>query len=690
MRNVPDRVAAPKARKNAHQLSSHGDTRTDEYYWMRDHEDPELLGYLNSENEFTASCLENSDALTEKLYGEIRSRIREDRNSVPSLDNGYWYSYRYESGDEYPVYLRRANRDGAENEVILDVRELARGHEFTSVGCIDISLDNRWLLYAIDHVGRRLSSLFVVDLQSGETFSTGIENASTDAHWANDNATIVYTVKDCETLRDSKVFRLRFSPEACASPHLIYEERDPAFYIEVGRTRRGHYLTLCSSSTVSTEYRLLDAFKPESKPQVFLERERDHEYYLDYDGEDFYLLSNKEAKNFRMVRSAAASTKFENWVEVVAHRDDTLLEDFELFESFIALEEKAAGLTRIQLIDRASDERHYLDFGEQTYSAWLHDNDEYKLATLRFGYESMTRPDSIYDYDVAQRERVLLKRDEVLDGYDSGNYDSQRDFATARDGTRIPLSVVYRKDTPLDGTAPLLIYGYGSYGYSMDPGFSYSLVSLLDRGFVYALAHIRGGSDMGRDWYDQGRLKNKKNTFYDFIDSTEYLLQQGFASPEAVYAMGGSAGGLLVGAVVNMRPELYRGIVAAVPFVDVVSTMLDDSIPLTSGEYDEWGNPSDEDAYRYMLSYSPYDNVAPRAYPHLLATTGINDSQVQCWEPAKWVSKLRDCNTSDSMILLKTNMEAGHGGASGRFERIRETAFEYAFLIRLEEMRLVP
>ncbi len=685
--NESKSIEEPVARKEDKSLSLHGDTRVDPYYWMRDREDPEVIDYLNAENAYTDAILADTKTLQEDLYQEIRGRMREDRQGAPTLDNGYWYYYRYDKGDEYPVYLRRKDVEGAPEEVLLDVRALAKGHEFTQVRGLDVSRDNRWLIYSRDHIGRRQYDLVVVDLENNASFDTGIKNVGTDAHWANDNQTFFYTAKDPETLRSAYVYRAKFTGGETSSPQLVFDETDETFSVGVGRTRRADYLVFVSGSTVATEYRLLDASNPTAEAEVFLPRERDHEYYLDYDGESFFVVSNKDAKNFRLLQASAIGQDMADWKEIVPHRDDTLLENFELFKDFIAVEEKTGGLTRIQLINREDDSRHYLDFGEQTYSAYLTSNDEYTLGTLRYGYESMTVPDSIFDYDVAARERVLVKQEEVLGGFDASEYQSERLMVPARDGVKVPVSVVYRKDTPRDGTAPILQYAYGSYGYSIDPGFSYSRISLLDRGFVFAIAHIRGGSDLGRAWYDDGKLFNKKNTFTDFIDVSAYLVENNYVAPDAVYAMGGSAGGLLMGAVMNMAPDQYQGVVAQVPFVDVITTMLDDSIPLTTGEYDEWGNPNQKDYYDYMLSYSPYDNVTAKAYPNVLITTGLHDSQVQYWEPAKWAAKLRDYRVGDSLVLLKTNMDAGHGGASGRFEAIRETALEYAFLIKLEGER---
>ena len=679
--------AAPVAEKRAKTFDEHGIERNDEYYWLRHRDDPEVIAYLEAENRYVADILADTAELQKTLYEEIRGRLREDEQSAPYLDNGYWYYKRFEEGAEYPIYARRKGTLDADEEVILDVRAIAKGHEFTAVRGLDVSPDTNWLTYAVDTVGRRLYELRVRNLVTGEDYDTGVRGISPGARWANDNETLFFTLKDPETLRSYRIMRGRFTPGEPLATTLVYDETDETYSASLGRSRTGDLLLIYSGSTVATEYRLIDANDPGKTPEVLLERRRDHEYFIDYDGSEFFMLSNDGAKNFRLLATKKPSPDLDDWREVVAHDPDTLLEDFEIFRDHIVVQEKHAGLTRLVVIDRSDGSAHRVDFGEATYSAELVDNESFDLDTVRFAYESMTSPDSIYDYSFEDRERTLVKQDEVLGGYDASEYQSERLEATASDGTLVPVSVVYRKDTPRDGTAPVLQYGYGSYGYSVDPGFSYSRISLLDRGFVYAIAHIRGGSDLGRAWYDDGKLLNKKNTFTDFIAVGEHLIAEGYAAPDGLYAMGGSAGGLLVGAVMNMRPDLYRGIVAAVPFVDVITTMFDETIPLTTSEYDEWGDPSKREYFDYMLSYSPYDNVREIEYPDILITAGLHDSQVQYWEPAKWAARLRDRRKGDSRVLLHTNMDAGHGGASGRFEALRETALEYAFLLKLEAER---
>ena len=681
-------LSPPTAEKRPIELTKHDVVRVDEYFWLKNREDPDVIDYLHAENAYTAAVMAETDELQRRLYTEIRGRIKENDETAPYFDNGYWYYLRYEAGDEYPIYARRRAALEAPEEVILDVRELAKGREYTRVVGLDVSRDQRWLTYALDTVGRRLYALFVKDLRTGKTHDLGISGIGPDPHWANDNATLFYTLKDRETLRSYQIHRLKFDAAGNSVPELVFEETDETFSLSVSPTKSHRYLTIVAHSTVSTEYRLIDADKPDHAPVVFEERRRDHEYDLDHDGENFFILSNLDARNFRLMRTTEIAAGTDQWQEILAHRSDTLIEDFEIFQGFIALQEKTNGLTEIQIIDRASGTTRYVDFGEPTYSAYLMDNYHYESGRLRYGYESMTVPDSVFDVDMSNGKRILVREDEVLGGYDASNYTAERVFASAPDGMKIPISLVYHKNTPRDGSAPLLQYAYGSYGHSIDAGFSYSRVSLLDRGFIYAIAHIRGGSDLGRKWYDDGKLLQKKNTFTDFIACSEHLINERYAAPDAVYALGGSAGGLLVGAVMNMRPDLYRGIIAAVPFVDVLTTMLDDDIPLTTGEYDEWGDPNDKRYFDYMLSYSPYDNVRVTDYPHILITAGLHDSQVQYWEPAKWTARLRDRRRGDSLVLLRTNMDAGHGGASGRFEQLVETALEWAFLLKLESERL--
>jgi oligopeptidase B len=680
----PARPEPPVAEQRPHVLTAHGQERIDEYYWLRERESTEVLDYLHAENAYLDAVMADTAGLQETLYEEIRGRIDEDESSAPYRDGGYWYYRRYETGLEYPIYARRKGSMAAPEEVLLDVNALAEGQEFTSVRGVQVSPDHNMLAYAVDTVGRRLYTLRFKNLLTGETLPDAIDGVSPNPRWAADSRTVFYPFKDPETLRSYRIFRHELG---ATDDTLVFEEDDETYAVWLAGTKSRDFVQIVSQSTVATEVRLVDAHAPAMAPTVFNPRRRDHEYYLDHDGQDFYVYTNLDAKNFRLARAADASTPEDEWEDVIAHRDDVLLEDFELFEEFIALEEKCNGLTEVQIVDRASGERHYLDFGEAAYDAYLMDNIEYETVTLRYGYESMTTPDSVFDYDMAARERQLVKQDKVLGDFRAADYRIERLFVPVRDGVEVPVSMVYHVDTPRDGSAPLLQYAYGSYGYSIPPTFSYSRISLLDRGFIFAIAHVRGGSVLGRHWYEDGKLFNKQNTFNDFVDVSRWLIAERYTAPDRLYAFGGSAGGLLMGAVVNQAPELYNGVIAAVPFVDVVTTMMDESIPLTTGEYDEWGNPAEPDAFEYMLSYSPYDNVGAHDYPNMLVTTGLHDSQVQYWEPAKWVARLRRLKTDDNVLLMHTNMEAGHGGASGRFESIRETARDYAFLLMLEKLR---
>ncbi len=682
-----DAPEAPVAAKRPTTLSLHGVDRVDEYYWMRDRDDPEVIAYLEAENAYVDAVMADTETLQEALYGEIRARIREDDRTAPYRYNGYWYYTRYERGDEYPIHARRRGSLEAPEEIILDVRELARGNDYAYAGGLDVSPDNRWLVYGFDNVGRRLYELFVKDLETGTTYPLGIDGAAAGGLWSGNGETLFYVMKDPQTLRTHRVYRVDVAAGEPGEPVLVFDETDETFSVDIDRTTSGEYLTIESLSTVSTEVRLIGAGAPAEAPRVFLERKRDHEYHVDHDGERFFVITNDNAKNFRVAATDTPGTPAASWESIVAHRDATLVEGMALFEQRIVVEEKTDGLNALRIVPHDGGDSRLIGFDDAAYTAELLDNYELDAAYVRYGYESMTRPHSVFDYAFDSGESTLVLQDEVLGDYDPERYRTERIFAQAADGERIPVSVVYRHDTPRDGSAPLLQYAYGSYGYSIDPGFSYSRVSLLDRGFVFAIAHIRGGSALGRRWYEDGKLANKKNTFTDFADVTEHLVANGYAAPGAVYAMGGSAGGLLMGAVMNLRPELYRGVVAQVPFVDVVTTMLDDSIPLTTSEFDEWGNPAERDDFDYMLSYSPYDNVAAREYPHVLITSGLHDSQVQYWEPTKWTARLRERKLGDSLVLLKTNMDAGHGGASGRFERLKEVALEYAFLLKLEQRR---
>ncbi len=661
----------------------HGDEREDPYFWLNQRENPKVREILEQQNAYTESVLAATEGLQESIYQEIRQRMPAQDVSAPVLDNGYWYHYRYAVQAEYPVYYRRANEPGATDEVILDVPAQAGAYEYFEVCGLDISRDNRWLVYACDTHGRRLYRLFIRDLESGQTFATGIVGVAPDPHWSNDANYLFVTHKDPETLRENRVCRYAVSAGVVSSDSVeVYAETDTAFAVELGRSKCWDYLFIVAGSSLSSEYQLLDANAPESEPILFRAREPEHEYYLDYDGDSFFVLSNLGAPNFRLLEVDRPNLAIESWRERVEHRENCYLEDFELTRDHIVVELKEAGQTELEVIDRADESRYRVDFGEAVYAAGLNDNYEYDTTKIRYGFESLATPDSVFDYDLIERKRTLIHRDGVGGSFDPCSYETQRIWVVAKDGARIPVSLVRHRDTLLDGRAPLILYGYGAYGYPIEPGFSYARLSLLDRGFVYAIAHVRGGAELGRAWYDAGRMERKLNSFTDFNDVARGLIERGWIDAARVYASGGSAGGLLVAAASQMAPALYHGVVADVPFVDVLTTMLDESLPLTAGEYDEWGDPNKAADYANMRRYSPYDNVTPGPYPHMLVLAGLHDSQVQYWEPAKWAIRTQVANTAATDVLLYTNLDAGHGGASGRYEPLRETALCYAFLLR--------
>jgi oligopeptidase B len=570
----------------------------------------------------------------------------------------------------------------AEEEILLNVNEMAEGYDFFSVAGYSTSSNNELIAYGVDTVSRRLYTLYFKDLTTGKVLDDKIINTSGRAAWANDNKTVFYALKDTTTLRPYKIMKHVLGTDA-SEDKVIYTEEDETFNIFAYKTKSKKYLMIVASQTLSTEYRFLNADKPDGKFQLIQRRERDLEYGVDHYKDKFYILTNWDAKNFRLMATPVDRTSKENWKEVVPHREDVLLQGMEIFTNYLVLGERKDGLTQIHIIKWSDGSEHYLDFGEEAYVAYMTRNPEFDTDLLRYGYTSLTTPQSVYDYDMGSGEKKLLKQQEVLGDFDPANYVTERHFATARDGTKVPISLVYRKGLEKDGSNPLLLNGYGSYGASRDPAFRSDRLSLLDRGFVFAIPHIRGGSEMGRWWYEDGKLLKKKNTFYDFIDCGDYLVEQKFTRADKMFAMGGSAGGLLMGAVVNMRPDLWKGVIADVPWVDVITTMMDPSIPLTASEFDEWGNPQDKEYYDYMLSYSPYDQVEAKDYPAMLVTTGYHDSQVQYFEPAKWVAKLRAMKTDDNSLIFHINMEAGHGGVSGRFRRYRETALVYAFMLDL-------
>ena len=640
------------------------------------------MGVQRNNSEGTIeTMMKHTEGLQKKLYDEIVGRIKQTDESVPYKMNGYFYYSRYEEGKEYPIFCRKKETLEAEEEITLNVNELAEGKSYCNVGGLAISPDNKTVAYAVDTVSRRIYQVYFKNLETGELSSEVIEKTTGNITWAMDNKTLFYSVQD-DALRSHKVCKHTVGTPT-DEDKTVFIEDDETFSCYVFRTKSKKFIMIASSSTLSNEFQFIDAEKPDGEFSVFQPRERGLEYSVGHIGSKFYVLTNLDAQNFRLMETADTKTTKENWKEVIAHRSDVFIENFELFKNYLVIEERKDGLTNLRIIKTADKSEHYLDFGEETYTAWIATNREFDSATLRFGYSSMTTPSSTFDYGMDDRKKELLKQQEVVGNFKPEDYDAKRLYAKAADGVKVPISLVYKKGIKLDGKNPLLLYAYGSYGANMDPHFSSVRLSLLDRGFVFAIAHIRGSQVLGRQWYEDGKLLKKKNTFTDYNDCAEFLINQKYTNPEKLFAMGGSAGGLLMGVVINTRPDLYKGVVAAVPFVDVITTMLDETIPLTTGEYDEWGNPNDKEYYDYMLSYSPYDNVKAQKYPAMLVTTGLHDSQVQYWEPAKWVAKLRDMKTDDNILLMKTNMEAGHGGASGRFQRYKETALEYAFFLDL-------
>ncbi len=676
----------PDASPKNKELSIHGDTRIDPYYWLNEREDPEVIQYLEDENSYTKAVLSSTEKMQKQLFEEMKVRIKEDDSSVPYFLNEYWYIRRYEKGKDYPIFTRKHKTLNAPEEIMLDVNELAKDLTYCQVAGLSISPDNTKLTFGIDTLSRRIYTIKVKDLISGKMLEDEIHGVSSYAAWAADSKTFFYTSKDEETLRTDKIFRHKIG-NSRKDDVLVFEEKDETFYTFVYPSKSREYIMIGSSSTMTSEYRYLPSDKPTGKFKTIQKRQRGLEYSVAHFEDNFYISTNADnSTNFKLVKTPVASPNKKNWIDVLPHRDDVLLEGVELFRDFMVVSERINGLLQLRVVKWDGSEDYYIDFESETYAASLGINVDFDAQAFRYNFTSLTTPSSVIDFNTVTKTKEVKKEQEVLGGtFDKSNYVAERLWATADDGTKIPISLVRHIDTALTSKTPLLQYGYGSYGNTIDPYFSSLRLSLLDRGFVFAIAHVRGGEYLGRSWYENGRQLAKKNTFTDFIACSKFLIDKSYTSPEHLYAMGGSAGGLLMGAVMNMAPELYKGVVAAVPFVDVVTTMLDDSIPLTTGEYDEWGNPNDETYYHYIKSYSPYDNVKPLVYPNTLVTTGLHDSQVQYWEPAKWVAKLRDVQQEDNLILLHTNMDAGHGGASGRFEALKEVAMEYAFLLYLEK-----
>lgn len=679
------RTTPPIAKKVPYDSTIHGDTRIDDYHWLRDmdRKDPEILKYLNEENEYTQSAMSHTTDMQTELFDELKGRIKQTDESVPYLHEGFYYYTRYEAEKEYPIYCRKEGSLEGDEVILLDENVLAADYSFYQIGGFQISTNKDFLAYSEDTLSRRIYSIKIKRISDGGYFEDVIEGTSGNFVWANDNKTIFYSRKDEVTLRSHKIFKHTLGSDPATDIEVFHEE-DETYNVGVGKFKSKKWLYIHSGSTVADEYRLLNAETPEGDWNVMQPRVRDLEYGLAHYKDHFYILTNLEARNFRLMRTHETMTSLENWEEIIPHRSDVLLEDMDVFTDYLVLSEKEQAQGRIRIIHWDSNADHYIEFDEDIYAAGPIVNPDFDSQTLRLSYTSLTTPPSVIDYNMDTRERIVLKEKEVLGGFDKSDYVASRVWITARDGAQIPVSIVGHKNTKQSKDTPLLLYGYGSYGHTIEPYFSPSRLSLLNRGFVFAIAHIRGSQTMGRHWYDDGKLLKKKNTFTDFIDCADALIRMNHTSAKHLYAMGGSAGGLLMGAIINMRPELWNGIIAAVPFVDVVSTMLDETIPLTTGEFDEWGNPKDELFYWYIKDYSPYDNIEAKDYPNMLVTTGLHDSQVQYWEPAKWVAKLRDMKTDKNELLLHTNMEFGHGGASGRFEVYKEIALEYAFLLDLE------
>lgn len=675
----------PIAKKVPQELTIHNDVRIDNYYWLNDKNNPEVIDYLNAENAYTKQMTLHTQEFQKSLFEEMKGRIKEDDSSVPYKLNGYWYLTKYEAGRDYPIYVRKKKTLEAEEELLFDCNDMAKGLSYFNLGGISISPDNTLAAFSTDTVSRRQYTIQIKNLITGEIYSDKILNTTGSATWANDDKTLFYSMKDEVTLRSHKIFKHKLYSDSKTDIE-VFHETDESFNTFVYKSKSKKYLIIGSSSTLSSEYRFLDADVPDGRFNIFQERTKKLEYSIAHYNGSFYIISNKDdATNFKISKTSEKTTGKENWQDVIPHRASVLIEDIEIFKDYLVVNEREHGLNKLRIISWNKEEDYYLPFNSETYTTYIGNNPDFESDMLRYGYNSLTSPSSVIDYNLKTKQSEIKKELEVLGGtFKKENYESQRIWATASDGVKIPISLVYKKGMALDGSNPLLQYAYGSYGSTIDPSFSSIRLSLLDRGFIYAISHVRGSEYLGREWYECGKLLTKKNTFTDFIACSKYLIQEKYTSNQHLYAYGGSAGGLLMGAIININPELYHGVLAAVPFVDVVTTMLDDTIPLTTGEYDEWGNPNELKYYNYMKSYSPYDNVEEKDYPNMLVTTGLHDSQVQYWEPAKWVAKLRDMKTDSNKLLLHTDMDSGHGGASGRFESLKEVALEYAFLLDLE------
>ncbi|HLO46761.1 MAG TPA: S9 family peptidase [Leadbetterella sp.] len=679
-------LSAPKATKKPHPMTIHGHTRVDDYYWLNNRENQEVIDYLNAENAYTDKVMAQLENKKNQLFEEMKGRIKEKDESVPYKNGSYFYYSKFVEGGEYPVYCRKFQSLDAAEEIILDGNLMAKGHNYFSIGGFEVSDNEEILAFGEDTVSRRNYILKFKNLKTGQVYAENIPNTEGGSYaWAADNKTFFYVVRDQQTLLGNKVYKHTMGTDP-KNDVLVYEEKNNQYYMGIGRMKSKKYIAIYSEQNgIATEYQLINASTPDVAPQTFLKRQNGLEYYLEHFENKFFIRTNYgDSPNYQLMEvNEKLGGNPKNWKTRIAHRKDVFFEGLEVFKNHLVIQERKEGLIQLRIIDQKTQKEHFLDFGEPTYDAYIGTNPEFDTNTLRYGYNSMTTPNSTFDYDMNTKTKILKKEQEVLGGFDKSNYKTERIYVTARDGAKVPVSIVYHKNTRLDGTSPLLQYAYGSYGASMDASFSSTRLSLLNRGFVYAICHIRGGQEMGRHWYEDGKMFKKINTFNDFVDCSKGLIAKKYTNPEQLFAMGGSAGGLLMGAIINQAPELYKGVVAAVPFVDVVTTMLDESIPLTTGEFEEWGNPKNKASYDYMLSYSPYDNVERKKYPNMLVTTGLHDSQVQYWEPAKWVAKLRDYKTDQNTLLLHTDMTSGHGGASGRFSALKNTALMYTFLLDL-------
>ena len=676
---------APKAKKIEKILEIHGDQRIDNYFWMNERENPEVTQYLEEENAYCDLVMKDTENFQQELFDEMKSRYKEDDQSLPYFFNEYWYIVRFEIGKEYPIFSRKFQTLEQEEEILLDVNILAEGQKFFEVGSVAVSPNNKLMTFSTDNMGRRIYNIQFKNLETGEILQDQIANTTGKAVWANDNEHIFYIRKD-KNLRAFQVFMHQLGTDS-SQDVLVFHEEDDTFDVNIFKSKSLEYIFISSSSTISDEQRFIPADDVLAEWKIVQPRMDDLEYSVEHFEDEFYIITNADiATNFKIVKTKVATPEMKNWEDVIPHRKDVLLEGFEIFRNYLVLEERKEGLLQIKIIDNQTNTSHYLPFSDPTYTAYIGLNLEFDTEKLRYGYTSLTKPNSTFEYNMKEKTTELLKQQEVLGGkFLPENYVSERIWAPSRDGkSKVPISLVYHKDTKKSAETPLLLYGYGSYGHTVDASFSNVRLSILDRGFIYAIAHIRGGEYLGREWYEDGKMLKKKNTFFDFIDAAKFLVEENYTSSKHLYAMGGSAGGLLVGAVINYEPNLFNGIVAQVPFVDVVTTMLDEEIPLTTGEFDEWGNPKKKKYYEYMKSYSPYDNVEAKNYPNILITTGLHDSQVQYWEPAKWTAKLRELKTDQNILVFKTDMSSGHGGASGRFESLKEDALEYAFLMKLE------